>query len=165
MLLLTTAGTVPDVRVAEPELKVEFIERFTRFVEWPGAGPGPFVIGVLGRSPLEPYLRDLARARQVKGRPLHVRAIADLEDVGGVHLLFIPSSEETHLRRVLARTDGRAILTVGDTAGFAEAGVILNFYTAGETLRFEVNEAAAQRSGLVISAKLLRLARRVHSGP
>jgi len=53
-------------------------------------------------------------------------------------------------------------LTIGDTKGFAQQGVIINFYIKDEKVRFEINVDAAKRANLKISAKLLRLAKIVH---
>ncbi len=60
---------------------------------------------------------------------------------------------------VIANSLGAAsILTVGEASGFASRGLMVNFVTAASKVRFEINEKAAQRAGLKISSKLLRLA-------
>jgi hypothetical protein len=58
--------------------------------------------------------------------------------------------------------EGASILTIGDTAGFARQGVIINFYLENRKVRFEINAAAARRAGLTISSKLLKLAGAVY---
>jgi hypothetical protein len=60
---------------------------------------------------------------------------------------------------VLANSLGASsILTVGEMSGFASRGLMVNFVTDAGTVHFEINEKAAQRAGLKISSKLLRLA-------
>jgi hypothetical protein len=59
--------------------------------------------------------------------------------------------------------DGSYILTIGDTKGFGESGVMINFLTKENKVRFEINLAAARRAGLKISSKLLSLATIVYS--
>lgn len=154
---------------AEYEVKAEFLERFTRFVEWPSGSSAtdpdtPFVIGVLGRDPFGSLLDDLASSRKIKGKPVRVRRLTRAEEAGACDLLFIASSEEPRLRGVLSVTGDRPILTVADTPGFAEAGVLINLFAEGERVGFEVNEPAVRRSGLRVSSRLLRLARLVE-GP
>jgi hypothetical protein len=51
------------------------------------------------------------------------------------------------------------VLTVGDTAGFAERGVLINLQRQDSRLGFEINLAQARRSGLRFSSKLLKLGR------
>jgi len=52
-----------------------------------------------------------------------------------------------------------AVLTVGDTDGFARDGVAINLYTFDNRVRIEVNSTAAARAGVRLSANLMRLAR------
>lgn len=75
-LALPGAGQVPEY-----ELKAEFLERFTRFIEWPSPAsePGPFVIGAFeineaaaqsSRLAISAKLLELARVvRAGDGRP------------------------------------------------------------------------------------------------
>ena len=106
-------------------------------------------------------LDAIAAERPMKGRTVQVREVARIEDVDPCHVLFVPAARVHQLPQVLARTSGRPILTVGDTRGFAEAGVLLNFFTEDERLRFEINEPAARASGLRIGAQVYGLARLV----
>ena len=57
------------------------------------------------------------------------------------------------------------MLTVGDTGGFLEQGGIVNFVLEGTKVRFEISQEAAQRAGIRISSRLLRLATRVVTNP
>lgn len=151
-------------QLPEYQVKAEFIERFTRFIEWPRGTPnGPFIIGVLGTDPFRGFLDKMATGRKIKGRPIEIRRFRDLAAVESCHVLFISSSERGRLPAVLTRTASHPILTVADSEGFASSGVLVNFYTSGDTVRFEMNEAAIERSGLRVSAKLLKLARLVET--
>jgi len=162
-LLLTLAAH--GEQVPEYELKAEFLSRFTTFIEWPQTSDGrPFTIGVIGRNPFNGYLEKLA-ARRIKNRPVSIRYISDLTQIDGCDILFICGSEKQRLAAILARTDGRPILTIADSSGFAEAGVLINFYTTSDTIRFEINESAVDRSGLRVSSKLFKLAKVVEAKP
>ena len=94
-----------------------------------------------------------------------VRYISDLAQVDGCEIVFIAASEKSRLASILARTEGKPILTVGDTDGFGAAGVLINFYTSGDTVKFEINEGAVDRSGLRVSSKLFKLARVIEAKP
>jgi hypothetical protein len=52
-------------------------------------------------------------------------------------------------------------LTICSIQRFVKAGGIIGFVVLGERLRFEINEGAAEKSKLKISARLLELAYRV----
>ena len=150
-------------QASEYQVKAEDIERFTRFIDWPAGSEGhsTFLIGVVGENPFNGYLDKMAAQYRIKNRPVEIRAITDFSQIDSCQLVFICGTERDRLRRILMHTESKPILTVGDTAGFAQQGVIINFYNAGDKVRFEMNEAAIERSGLRVSAKLLKLARLV----
>ena len=163
LAFLWGAAALRGEQVPEYEVKAEFIERFTRFIEWPRGEETkePFVIGVIGNDPFKGFLDKMASGRRIKGRPVEIRRLRDVIEIDSCQIVFVSSSERERLRIVLARTRSRPILTIGDTSGYASSGVLVNFYTAGDTVRFEMNPAAIERSGLRVSAKLLKLAKLV----
>jgi hypothetical protein len=157
-------GATPGAE--EYRLKAEFLERFTRFVEWPaGALPAdvgaPFRLCVLGSDPFGGALDELARSRRVGGRPIAIARLAGVDAVGGCHLLFVAGSERGRLAEVVAVARRERALTVGDSEGFGAAGILINLYVAEQKIGFEINERAAREAGFEVSAKLLKLARRV----
>jgi hypothetical protein len=154
----------------EAELMTEFIERFTRFIDWPpealGGPDTPFVVCIVGSAPVQVPLAELARLRPIKGRRAVLRAVDASrrpDAIASCHVAFIAAAESKHLGSLLGHAEGRPVLTVADAPGFAAAGVAINFYRENRRLRFEINAAAAQDSGLKVRAKLLRLARPIGS--
>ena len=76
-------------------------------------------------------------------------------------MLFISSSEKEHLKEIVNLVKDGSVLTVGEMAGFMEAGGIINFVMDKKKVRFEINNAAAKRSKLKLRSGLLKLAKRV----
>jgi hypothetical protein len=148
---------------SEAELKAEFIERFTRFIDWADADVAgdQFVLCIHGESTITTYLEQIARRRKLRGRDMTVDIVDDPAAVTDCQLVLIGGSDRKRLRAVLAHTEGRPILTIADAPGAAAAGAIINFYRDDNHVRFEINTRAAKDSGLRIRAKLLRLARLV----
>jgi hypothetical protein len=164
LAVLLCSVTVAGEIVSEYQLKAEFMERFTRFIEWPAGSPvndeqTPFSICVAGDDPFGPHLRNLAASRKIKAKSVLIRQVTVDAQLEGCHMLFIGASEKPRLGALVKRAEQRTILTVGDTAGLGQAGVMINFYSADDKVRFEINPDAAAKSGLHISSKLLKLAR------
>ena len=149
----------------EARVKAEFIERFCRFVDWPDAvfagTDAPFVVAVLGKGPVAAELDEVARQRTVKGRRLDVRRVEHPDQLAGAHTVWISSDAVDLLDAVLARTHARPVLTVADTPGAAERGVLINLRRDGPYVRFDINLGEVQASGLRFSSKLLRLGKLV----
>lgn len=168
VLFLATTLPLDAADVSEYRLKAEFIERLTRFIEWPDKSPlmsdpnAPFVIGVIGQDPFGSHLDDLARRHRIKGRRIEARRLRSSDDLSGCSIVFISRSERGTLKNILSRTRGKPILTIGDTGGFAQDGVIINFFNDDNRIQFEINEDAADASGLDIRGKLYKLARIVN---
>ena len=143
-------------------MKAAFLERFTRFIDWP-AGESPdstetFVLGVVGENPFGETLDELPALTTIKGRPLEIRYYESAEEVDDCHLLFVARTESTSLPAIVRKSREEKILTVGDGEGFARRGTMLNFVLAGEYVRFEINREAAESAGFRISSRLLKLA-------
>ncbi len=62
------------------------------------------------------------------------------------------------MRAALRALDGKPVLTVTDAEDADSSGSIVQFVIRGGHVRFEIDNAAAQRNHLAISSKLLGLA-------
>jgi hypothetical protein len=162
LLALTGAGAFAGDApvVGEYQVKAAFLFNFAKFVIWPKEtfeGPdSPIEICISGRDPFDGALEETIGERTVRGRPVAVRWIDTAEKGAQCEIVFFPDSERAP---VLARRLGRApVLTVGETAGFAESGGIVNFKIEQNRVRFEINPDAAARAGLQVSSQLLSLA-------
>jgi hypothetical protein len=163
-LLLSAGGGVgAGAPTGDDELKAAFVMNFVKFVEWPhqppAHGASAFVITVLGDGPFGATLARAAAGQKPGARALTVRTSSDVHDAQASHIVFIGRAEERRLAAILRALEDQPVLTVGDTRGFAEAGVVLNLYTFDHRVRIEVNTTAAARAQLRLSAHLLRIAR------
>jgi hypothetical protein len=154
-----TAGAQSGTPV-EYRLKAVFLFNFAQFVEWPAeafpdAG-APLVIGVIGDDPFGPVLDEAVKDEKIGGRPLAIRRFKPADDLTTCHILFISRSEEGHLEQIVARLQGRSILTVSDSDGSAQRGVMIRFFTENRKIRLKINLEAARAARLVLSSKLLR---------
>jgi hypothetical protein len=95
----------------------------------------------------------------VQGRDLVIHVYRSGEDLRGAHILFISASERKRLPMILAGLRGSSVLTVGDTAGFLEAGGMIQFLNENNRVRFAISVDAASRARLKLSSKLLSLAK------
>ncbi|ALC17998.1 hypothetical protein DSOUD_3278 [Desulfuromonas soudanensis] len=145
----------------ESQVKVAFLHHFAQFTDWPpGAlplGEKPFVLGILGSDPFGEDLSLLA-GRRIKGRPVEVRRIGDIEEIFACQLLFIAPCKRHSLEKTLSLLKGRPVLTVGDSEGFAGRGGMIALVPEGGRIRFEINLGAVRKNGLTLSAQLLDLA-------
>jgi hypothetical protein len=152
---------------SEYELKAAMLYNFCKFVEWPApsfaTSGSPVVIGILGQDPFGELLEQIVRGKTVDGRSVVTRRWKSVDEIEGVHLLFISVSERKNLPHILAVLGTKPILSVGDMDRFAAQGGDVNFRLEGTRIRFVINPDEATRGGLKVSAKLLALAEVVRS--
>lgn len=147
-------------RADEYRVKAAFLFNFVKFVEWPtqafSGQTAPLTLCVLGLDPFGSLLDDTLRGRAVAGRSIAIRRIPELES--GCHVLFISGSERRRLALLTDQLRGISVLTVSEEAGFTTLGGMIELFTAGESVQFNIAPAALERSGLHASARLIELA-------
>ena len=82
-----------------------------------------------------------------------------MEELKPCHLLYISRSERENLPAIFSRLEHSNVLTVGDAEEFTNRGGAVRFFIDKDRLRFEINQAAIRKAGLVVSSQLLKLAK------
>jgi hypothetical protein len=144
----------------EYQVKAVFLFNFAKFVEWPAVAfkdaQSAVTLCILGKDPFGDAL-DSLREKTIEGRRLVIRRVSKVEEADRCHILFVSASEKESLSHILKVTGNRNVLTVGDTKGFAESGVMINLISTENKVSFEINLDAAEHASLKISSKLLKL--------
>lgn len=159
LLLLMQAGAAraDDGPADEYRLKAAFLFNFATFTTWPEAGGDALAVCVYGDDPFGAHL-DAITGRKVGERGLRVQRVSSVDALDDCQMVFVARSVIGNLARVLDRLDGRPVLTVADSPGAMENGVMLNMDKHAGRIGFSANLAAARRQGLALSARLLNLA-------
>lgn len=163
MVLLPSIGLAQNQRQAlEPELKAAILVNLLLFVDWKREGAQPqdrLTACYLEASPVAAALIQF-EGRQLKGKPLRVVRV-EPGQVGGCHLLYLSPVASAHLPRIVPLLRDSGVLLAGDSAGYLQRGVMLNLATEDGRIVFDIDLQAVRQAGLVLSSKVLRLARQV----
>ncbi len=145
----------------ENELKIAFIYNFISFTEWPGKISDAINICTLGNDPLNVAL-DALQKKSAKGVTIVVHHLRIEDKVKDCHVVFISDSERINFPKILSGLKSMPILTVTDSEGLAAQGVMIELGLDERRIVFKINVAAAKEAQLMISSKLLRLAKAVY---
>jgi len=150
--------------------KATVVFELTRFVEWPAsnfaAADSPFVVGILGDEPFGEEIRRAMGGRKVRGRPIRTRNFRNLDEFDPCSILVVGRSKARLLAVVLDFLEGtKGVLTVGESAEFAELGGGVRLVELPDRIGFEINRDAVRRADLRLGAQLLRLAERLLPEP
>lgn len=154
--VLGAAPTLAD-SVEEYRLRAAVLFNISRFVTWPEGGT--LNLCVAGAPEMLRELMPYA-GRSVQGREVRVRRVETAAETHGCHALYLDAPARQSALLAAAHRSGT--LTVAETPAIFEADGMVYMGIADKRIFFEISQSAAQRNGLSISSKLLRLAREVY---
>lgn len=161
IVLSQQAGAAEPVQ--EYELKAAFIYNFALFTDWPAdtvyEGNTVNICAHL-HSALRLPLSGIAD-KPVKGRRVAVRHLSSLEALPACHILFVGSSERDQWKQIKRALNGTSILTISDDEEIGRDGAIIMLAMERNRMVFDIDMRAAKQARLMLSSKLLRLARTV----
>jgi YfiR/HmsC-like len=166
LLLLLLPAAPPSAQETLPaaieyQIKASFVYTVAKFVDWPAdsfPAPGkPLTLGIVGDPAVSEAIASALRGKRVHDRDLVVKRLPDLGSLRSCQIVYISGDEKESLVAVLEQVAAAGVLTVGEGVDFAPSGGILGLSLRDSLVQFEVNLAAAQRAGLNISSKILRL--------
>jgi hypothetical protein len=177
-----TAAAAERTRLPnEVEVEAAYLVNFLRYTQWPAssfAAPNsPYVVTVVGSQQAAASVRAVAAAAgPVEGRPIEVRWLSQARgsreipfdspqdqdaraQLRGSHLVFFHRSAGPVRAQVLSDLADSPVLTVSDLDDFTSQGGMLGLVRADRRIAFQANTTAIRGAGLLVSAKVLKLAR------
>jgi hypothetical protein len=145
----------------EDLVKAGYIEKFTHFIQWPAASiynNENLIIGIIGENSISKALSDIFSKSFSKDKRFSIIPISSVDQIRNCMILFISGSEKSNLEKILNYTTGKPILTISDSKGFGNKGVIINMFQDGNYIRYEINRKSLDISGLIINSMLLNYA-------
>jgi uncharacterized protein DUF4154 len=151
----------PEVqRADEYRVKAAMLFNFTRFIEWPpevfSSPATPLTVCVLGVDPFGGILEDALKGHSAGGRSIQIKRIGDVE--AGCHVVFISGSERKRFSVLADRLRTTGALTISEEEGFGTVGGMIELFTDGESVKFNIYTGALEQSRLRASARLIALA-------
>jgi hypothetical protein len=158
---VAVAQTVPANAV-----KAAYLTKFAPFVDWPKTSEpadAPFVICVAGGDPFGDVLDRVAARQKIGSHPIVIRHLKAFEP--GCKVLYASPSAEKSVAQIFDPAANAPVLTVSDSDSDGGTHGIICFVRDKSHVRFDIDAGAARQHGLVMSSKLLDLARKVVNAP
>lgn len=147
------------------QVKAAFLYHFGTYVQWPAGAPADdaITIAVLGDDEVAAQLAQFLPGRRIQERPVEVRTLARIDELGDAEVLFIGREQNPRLTQVIAAVAGRPTLVVTDDDNGLDRGAMVNFQLVDSRVRFEISVPRAEEAGLTLSSRLLSAALRVET--
>lgn len=162
-LVLAQASNADDAKMAEYQVKALFLYNFANFVEWPvdafESANEDIAMCLYGDVPFGIFL-DAVDGTLIGDRELNVHRTLEFEEIKkGCHILFVGRDEQKRIQTFWDQIQHIYVLSIGEAAGFAEHGGIVNIMRTTDQVQFEINISNAVDRGLFIGSDILSLAR------
>ncbi len=157
----TTSVHAQSTKIPEYYIKAGFLANFARLVEWPRdhfEKNSTLFLCVMDPTVFGKSLNAI-NGKKIHGRKLSVTTCSKKTDFSRLHILFLNSPDKSLRKNLIAQCREKPILTIGESPGFAQNEGMINFYTEKKRIRFEINRQRAEKAGLKISSRLLKLAK------
>jgi hypothetical protein len=151
---------IPPVsaQTSQEEVKATFVHRFVSFITWPPSADqdasSPIRLCVVGADPFARTLQRVVAGQRADNRPFEVRRISGAGDIDDCQAIYVAGDRTGS---VLRAAIARPVLTITDSAGGGERGII-HFVLVENRVRFYIDDAHAAESGLRVDPRLLNLA-------
>jgi hypothetical protein len=167
ILSIFSSLIVHGQKYKEYEVKAAFLERFTRFVEWPDSThmkdiDKPFVIGILGNNPFKSILEKTYAKQKIKDKKVEIRNLSELIEADDCNLLFISGSEYKRIDQISAYLEKKPILTVCDNIRYSKRGIQVILFIENNQVYFEIDQNAVNQSGLYMNSLLIKMSKSIN---
>lgn len=162
---LCTAAVVGAAEPAgEYEVKAAYLYNFANFVTWPPAAfdgaNSPFRVCIASPDPFGPAIADTMATEAIDGHAVTVERIGGAAGLRRCQILFVPAGASNGAELLRALGDA-PVLAVGESDRFLRDGGTIRLVVENGHVTFEINRTSATRRGLMVSSRLLGVARRV----
>ena len=106
-------------------------------------------------------LESTVAGKAVGDRILRIRHLKQADDMQACQVLFLGKAQSKRIPMLVTNLHNAPVLTVGETAGFLDAGGMIDFLLEENKVRFDINLGAAESARLKIGSRLLILAQHV----
>ncbi len=171
VLLNVLLGQSPPCRAQtgsadEYAIRAAMLLNLAIFIEWPAvkldASHPQFVVCILGVDPIGLYADRFLATQVVVGKPVHIAHLENLDTAGSCHILYVGAAEMKKQNRALPEVMKAGVLTISEQANAPGLNQVIGLPAMDDHVQIQVDLGRAQRSGLIISSKLLHLATVTH---
>ena len=165
LLCSPSPAAPPGADANELSVKAAFVVNFVRLITWPQDQPEQeLVVCALSNSEFLEEVRSALSGKQIGGSSVAVK-IDPAPDSARCRVLVLDTSDYRAARPLLKTLTGAPILTIGNGSGFVDIGSMFELTLEDRRVQFNASLKVIQQSKLNVSARLLRLAKEIKTGP
>jgi hypothetical protein len=162
MLVVAASMSKGMCLYSEYEVKAAYIFNFAKFLEWPTSklNNDTIILAIYKDDPFGVVIEKTMVGRKANNKVWKIVRTNKLKDLDNCQIAFFSDIQKYELVKILDHLNSKPILTIGDEIiDFCELGGTINFTPQFSEYQFEINNEIAKAHRIVISHKLLLLAK------
>ena len=163
LLLISLAGIKNGIcQYSEYEIKAAYIFNFAKFLDWPATNPNKdtIILAIYNNDPFGIVLEKTMVGRKANGKDWKIIRTNNKKELEKCNIVFFSDIEKSELLKILEQLKNKPLITIGDEIiDFCEIGGTINFTPQFSEYQFEINNEVAKSHRIIISPKLLLLAK------
>lgn len=162
LALVLTLTASARAALQEHEVKAAVVYHLSLFTEWPPGSLNDRGFNLCVLTEDDQMADTLAQlgSKTVKGAPVQVRRLRPTQALGHCQLVYLGEMNDSARARAIKQLFGQPTLTIAN-GGIPVPGAMVSLGVSADRVYFDIDLPVAQRAGLRLDAKLLRLARSV----
>ena len=161
--LLIVLNQPVDAQYDKDIIKAAYIERITRFIDWPvntkTSSDNTFVLGVYGETEFYKTLTDVFKEKLIKDHKVNVIVIKSPDQLNTCNICYVSEKAKPLITKFVDAANSSGVLLISESTDFCKEGVHFNFYLEDEKLKFEINEKSIATAGFKVSYLLMQSTR------
>ena len=134
-----------------------YVFNIAKYSAWPAVN-GELKVNVYGKTKAYDHLLK-HNGKNVNGHILKISQIENTQDIRDAHIVYLADSKSSVIDEVLAHTQGKSIMIIGEREGLFKKGAGFSFVILeNNTLRFDINTTELEKRNIKVSKSLSSLA-------
>lgn len=160
LLLLLDAPNYADT-AQEYVVKAGLTLNLARYTQWPASAftdsDSTLNLCLLANPLVEEAFASI-NGKSVEQRSVQVQSFLRSSNFAACHILYISGLEREKVQVLLKELSHYPLLTIGEDDFFVQHGGVASLQMQNENIGISINLSTAKQNGLVISARVLKLA-------
>lgn len=148
-------SALPVASQSQERIYAVMMLNFAKGMQWPAAfSKGEVVIGVFAYPPLAAELNSMLSKVRINNRVVRVKEFSSVDEIGSVHMLFVPAFKARSFEGILAKVADSPTLLITNKPGYARKGADVNFLLLNGTVKYELNAGSVESRGIRVSSNV-----------
>ncbi len=158
LFIIVAFGLIPNMHAQQSMTKMHslYIYNFIKNIQWKNVG-NKYVIGIYANNTTVEEIKAVLGARNFNGKTFEIKRISSPAQASNCHIVFVSSANSSNVKKIKQSANLANTLLVSEK-GQLNNGAAIAFVLENAKLKFRINEATCNASGLKVSKALLALA-------